>query len=200
MSGKLSHFVTKNSSKTTLQVWLQVTTTRRARTPSTRTTRARSPTQITELLLPADSSPSSSIQCPLDTQANECVDVSEFYLSLLDWFYIYMAFHVVSIVYTLSWCKSAQLCVRYGCENICTFVHSLSLNAKRSWRIPKTSLLMTLTSQPHPPTKLFLLQLTKEISPKNASSRLPPPLLIIRSSCDEPKFEEPPKASTPKNL
>ena len=122
-------FCDKSSSKTTLQVWLQVTTTRRARTPSTRTTRAQSPTQITELLLPADSSPSSSIQCPLDTQANECVDVSEFYLSLLDWFYIYMAFHVVSIVYTLSWCKSAQLCVRYGCENICTFVHSLSLNA-----------------------------------------------------------------------
>ena len=90
MSGKQSRFDTKNSSKTTLQVWLQVTTTRRARTPSTRTTRARSPTQITELLLPADSSPSSSIQCPLDTQANECVDVSEFYLSLLDWFYIYM--------------------------------------------------------------------------------------------------------------
>jgi len=84
-----------------------VTITRRAPTRSTRTTRAPSPTQTTEPRLRAAYSQSSGAPVFIDTQANECVDVSEFYLSRL---ILYMAFHMLSsIVHTLCY-KYSALC------------------------------------------------------------------------------------------
>ena len=94
-----------------------MTITRPAPTRSTPTTRAPSRTQITEPRLQVASYQSSGAPVFIDTQANECVDVSEFYLSRL---ILYMAFHMLSSIVHILYVTSTQLCVRYGCENICS--------------------------------------------------------------------------------
>ena len=110
-----------------LQAWRLATITRRALTRSTRTTQAPSPTQITEHHLQAVSCQSSSpLQCSsLDTQANECVDLSEFYLSRLI-LYDYGLSHVINCTYTLCY-KYSEFCKiwlwKYSKK---TYVHSFS--------------------------------------------------------------------------
>ena len=138
-----------------LQAWRLATITRRALTRSTRTTQAPSPTQITEHHLQAVSCQSSSpLQCSLDTQANECVDLSEFYLSRLI-LYDYGLSHVINCTYTRCY-KYSEFCKiwlwKYSKK---TYVHSFSFMLKQlADTKDNTALLMTptLASQPHQQT------------------------------------------------
>ena len=83
-----------------------MTITRPAPTRSTPTTRAPSRTQIMEPRLQVASYQSSGAPVFIDTQANECVDVSEFYLSrliLYIWpFTCYHQLYIYSMLQVLS--------------------------------------------------------------------------------------------------
>ena len=196
-----SKFTTTSS----LQAWRLATITRRALTRSTRTTQAPSPTQITEHHLQAVSCQSSSpLQCSsLDTQANECVDLSEFYLSRLI-LYDYGLSHVINCTYTLCY-KYSEFCKiwlwKYSKK---TYVHSFSFMLKAAGRYQRQhgaiddSNLSVSTA----PTNLFFYTKPKKArnSPKNGSSPLPLLLnayyQIFLSTSPKCLF----RRSTPKNL